>query len=149
MPECLPEQSELIGNRSGAARADSSSHGRMLGHWSADSSTPARARMPRTAATCTGSALWDAHMTETSASVKSNGARDSETVACSGFIDDRAKTTRSASPAVATGRLSAFTTATSTRWTDSSSPLRTTRTTPSPGMERAQTSLGIWEGSSR
>ena len=105
--------------------------------------------MPRTAATCTGSALWDAHITETSASEKSNGARDIETVACNGFIDDRAKATRSASPAEATGRPSAFTTATSTRWTDSSSPLRTTRTTPSTGMERAQTSLGICVGSSR
>jgi len=34
--------------------------------------------------------LCEAHITATSASVKSNGARDSVTVAWNGFIDDRA-----------------------------------------------------------
>ena len=128
---------------SGAASAESSSQGRTVGQSSADSATPALARIPRTAARWTGSALWEAHMTATSASEKSNGARERDTVAWSGFMEERANATRSASPANATSAPASSTTAMSTTWTDSSSPLRTTRTSASAGIREAQTSCGI------
>ena len=90
MPACLPEQSELMRRRSGSAAAAWSSHGRTEGHCSDSSGTPALARSERTVATWTGSALCEAHMTATSASVNSNGDSESETVPWSGFIDDLA-----------------------------------------------------------
>src|SRR5439155_17286530 len=76
----------------------------------------------------------EAHITATSRSGKSNGAMERETVAWSGFMHDRAKSSRSGSPAKATSRPSASTTATSPACTDSSRPERITRTRGTGGM---------------
>jgi hypothetical protein len=57
---------------------------------------------------------------------------DSDTAACTGFIDDRANTGREGSPAEATSLPSASQTATWTRCSDSTSPERTTRTSAGP-----------------
>src|SRR5206468_3982473 len=105
----------------------------------ASSGTPALASSDRTACTCTGSALCEAHITATSRSVKSNGASDSDTVAWTGFIEERANSSLSGSPALATTRPSRSTTATSPAWTDSSSPERITRRTGTAGMPSRET----------
>src|SRR5207247_4685003 len=118
---------------SGSEAAVCSSHGRTDGHWRASSGTSARARRDRTACTWTGSALWDAHITAISRSVKSNGAQESDTIACSGFMHDLANRSRSASPAKAISFPSVSTTATSPECTDSSNPERSTRANGTEG----------------
>jgi len=65
-------------------------------------------------------------MTASSSSGNCCPISDRETAACRGFIDERANTTRSGSPAEATSRPSTSHTATWPTWIDSTRPDRTT-----------------------
>src|SRR2546423_15200856 len=65
-------------------------------------------------------------MIATSASSRESPHIAIDTVACSGFSDDRANTIRPGLPTEATSRPVGSHTATCPRWTDSSSPERTT-----------------------
>ena len=128
MPACLPEQLWVIRRGPAAARRASASIGRSGGQpRSRSDSPPARSRR-RTTRTWTGSPLCEAHMIATSSSGRGSAIRRRDTAACSGFIEEREKTRRSGSPRAATTRPSGSHTTTWPRWTLSTRPERTTRT---------------------
>src|SRR5206468_4756956 len=83
----------------------------------------------------TGSALWEPHITATSRSENAKGDSESDTAACRGFIEDRANSSRSGSPADATIRPSADTATTCPACTASSRPERMTRAMGTEGIE--------------
>ena len=66
----------------------------------------------------------------------------SDTLAWMGFVQDRTKVRRSGSPSEATSRPEASQTATWPRWTDSSSPERTTRMSGSAERIGARSAQG-------
>src|SRR5437588_1532407 len=127
IPACLPEQLCRTGRDRSRPTASRCHHGHAGGHRSAFSSRSARERTLRTASTCTGSPLWEAHITAMPSWSSDPPHASTDTAACNGFSEERANTTRPASPACATSRPSASHTATCPRCTDSSTPDRTTR----------------------
>src|SRR4029453_868770 len=157
MPAGLPEQFWVIRVGPAAARGASASIGISGGHpRSRTESPPARSKR-RTTRTWTGSPLCEAHMIATRSSGSGSAIRRRDTVACSGFIDEREKARGPGPPGAASTRPSGSHTTTWPRWTLSTRPERTTRTSgaavgtreaylASPGGRRIRCSAGVLEG---
>src|ERR671919_2297175 len=111
------------------------------GNRSADCVTPPARSNRRTALRWRGSAWCDAALIAMSSSGRSTPIRPSETEAWIGFIDDRAKTSRSGSPIAAINRPSESHTATWPTCTLSSRPERTTRTSGTGEGTRARVAI--------
>ena len=103
-------------------------HRQVRGHPRSRSDNPPARRSRRTNRTWKGSPLWDAHMMATSSSGSGSAIRRRDTAACRGFIDERENTRRSGSPRAASTRPRGSHTTTWPRWTLSTRPERTTRT---------------------
>ena len=90
IPACLPEQLCSSLCLCCEAAIDSASSGQPGGFRRASASSPARSSTARTVPTWIGSPLCDAAITATSRSGSASAIAVSETVACSGFMHDRA-----------------------------------------------------------
>src|SRR5678815_3307642 len=148
MPACLPEQLWVTRRGPAAARRASGSIGRSGGHPRSRSDNPPVRRSCRTSRTWTGSPLWDAHMTATRSSGSGSAIRRRDTAACRGFIDERENTRRSGSPRAASTRPRGSHTTAWPRWTLSTRPERTTRTSGAAvGTQRSLASRAMVGGS--